>query len=124
MTIIRTIEKEILDECKEDLVYFSSVISWVMQDFKTELTPRVRRIALDLIYRNLIDENFVACQFNQKSEIVIWDLSPEQILTRIEREWDELGRTPTINDICFFRTLPFDRFIHVPDEERKKMGLD
>jgi len=124
MTIIRTIEKEILDECKEDYVCFSTIISWVEQVFKTELTSRLRRIALDLIYRNLMNGNFIAGQFNQKLEFEIWDVSPEQVLTRIEKEWKKLGRAPDLHDICYFRTLPFDRFDHVPVEERKKMGLD
>lgn len=36
-------------------------------------------------------------------EFVAWpDQDPEAVVHRIEAEWDELGRDPTVNDICWF----------------------
>jgi hypothetical protein len=60
-----------------------------------------RTTSIGLIRRALMDELLIAGEVTPDG-FHKWALTPELAVARIEREWSELGREPTLGDICWF----------------------
>lgn len=59
----------------------------------------------DVLERDLVE----AGAATSDGGFVPWDLPPEAAVARIEREWEELGRTPTIGELAWFRLTDVGR---------------
>jgi hypothetical protein len=104
MLNIKKIEIDFLNECAEDYVGLWSLIKLAKNYFHTILDLKLKRIILDLIYRNLIDEQIEAGEIPKDKEFQFlkWDMSPEDIIKRIEKEWDKLEKEPDLGDVVWF----------------------
>jgi len=105
--------KEILVECTEDNLGLWSII-WTVNGggySKNAILPEwVRQktieIVKDLLAQGLVEVgNFEAESFEFQPLL----LSTEETIKYIQREWDELGRPPTIGDVCWFRATATGR---------------
>ncbi len=66
----------------------------------SKMTAKERTI--DLV-RRMLSRGFRPGYLAERGGFKDWpEQNPEIIIRRIETEWDELGRDPTINDICWF----------------------
>jgi hypothetical protein len=104
---ITEFQKEILLECLEDRIGLWSIIWTINGDgySTTEVLPDwVRQKTIETV-RNLLQQrlveagNFEAGSYRFQPMVS----SVEETIDYIEREWNALGRNPTIGDVCWFR---------------------
>src|SRR5262249_231990 len=97
------LKAHLLAESKEDHTGLWYVLTNVERDLHPEGPAQARRITLDLV-RELLESGQLRAGFPTLDGrgFVPWTLSPAEALARIEREWDALGREPTIGDIVWF----------------------
>ena len=106
---LQNIHQEILMLCADDYTGLWLVVRTISKDaYPLDAMPDwVRQQALkvikDLLQTELVEVgNFEAESFKFQPLL----LSAEETISYIQREWDELGRAPTIGDICWFRATP------------------
>lgn len=92
--------QEILAESREDYVGLWKIIRKVQAVGITE-ESKVMDATLTLVMQLLSHEKTDAGQFHNR-RFEVWDVSPEEIITRIKHEWLDLGRVPNIGDIVWF----------------------
>ncbi len=102
MTNQLKIKKLLLMEAAEDYVGLWSVIVEI-EDYNPKLdTVSIKNQCLKLI-RELLNDNLIEVgTFNSKSQFEIWQMSNTEIISRIEKEWNQLNREPNIGDIAWF----------------------
>jgi len=71
-----------------------------------------------VIQEALVDKSIVAGEFVDRDEhtaiFAVWQLSIDETIARIEREWLALGREPNLGEIAWFvdpHLLPVTAFI-------------
>ena len=91
------------EECQEDHVGLWRIVNAVRFDLGSADPAQTRVIALRLV-RSLLQER--GMQVGQPApdgrHFVAWDLSPDQAVRRIEKEWAALGRDPDIGELAWF----------------------
>jgi hypothetical protein len=101
------IHKQILEECTEDYVGLWSII-WAVNGGGYsihEVLPewvreKTMRIVQDLLESGFVEVgNFEAGGFKFQPMLS----STQEMIDFIQREWDELGKPPTIGDVCWFQ---------------------
>jgi hypothetical protein len=97
------VAQQFLVECREDYVGLWSVIRRIRAVGISE-RPKVIETTLDLLAQLLSEGKIVAGQF-ANDEFHEWKLPTQHIIEKIEREWIELGRDPTIGEIAWFTTI-------------------
>lgn len=107
-TVLADIKKNLLLECEEDWVALWK-ISWEIknasgQNFNQEkLRELTLGIVVDLLATGKIEAGWPTAEGGWEP----WRLCPGAVLTRIEAEWDALGKDPNIgNEIVWFTTKP------------------
>jgi hypothetical protein len=93
---------EVLEEAKRDWVGLWRIVRGVQALLGGEAPPGNVRSKTISVCRRLLTAGLAAGQFSSDQEFLVWDSAPDETLRRIQEEWDELGRTPTIGDICWF----------------------
>jgi hypothetical protein len=101
MNAIHEITQQFLTEAQEDYVGLWSLV-WEIRLLK-ELDPNETRslvigIIAELLHKNLIKAGIPNCA----GEFEEWSGTAEEIVTRIQSEWDTLGKDPDIGDIVWF----------------------
>lgn len=93
------------EEAEEDYIGLWAVV-WTVRDARQESgLEEIRALSMGLIGM-MLDNGFVAGDLS-KDGFVPWpDRRAEVVLRRIEREWDALGREPTIGEIAWFGLPP------------------
>lgn len=97
-----TLVSEVLEEAKRDWVGLWRIVRGVQALSSGEARPGSVRSKTIGVCRRLLTGGLAAGQFSSGQEFLVWDSAPDETLRRIQEEWDELGRTPTIGDICWF----------------------
>jgi hypothetical protein len=99
---METIKQSLLAELKEDYEGLWTVLRRVRCENPNLDADTARRRTLRVILELLRDDVIVAGVPNRSGDFIRWELSPEDTIRRIEREWQELGREPNIGDIVWF----------------------
>lgn len=105
---LQKIHKLILVECTQDNVGLWSIIWKVNQGgyaYTSKLPARIRLRTIEII-RDLLQDHLVEAGNLSGSKFHPLTLSVDETIAYIEQEWDKLGRTPNIGDICWFRATP------------------
>jgi hypothetical protein len=93
---------DVLEEAKKDWVGLWRIVRGVQALPGGEASPGSVRSKTIGVCRRLLTAGLAAGQFSSGQEFLVWDSAPDETLRRIQEEWDEIGRTPTIGDICWF----------------------
>lgn len=124
MNSYQEIKQDLIEECQEDFVGLWEIINKMKRGYPEATSEEIRKKSMQLV-RDLLEEGIRAGYFSGKrvhkteldsNEIYVrdirdrdyyflfefWDMKIEDIIKRIEREWDELGREPDIEDIVEF----------------------
>jgi hypothetical protein len=98
-----SVVEEFVQEATIDYVGFWELFVVVADDIEDKRTEDIRQVTLELA-RRLLLRGFRAGEFTGTGEgVVPWpDQNLDAIMRRIEGEWNDLGRDPNINDICWF----------------------
>jgi hypothetical protein len=99
---ISSVCDSILLEACEDYVGLWSVIWEFREIFKEAQESATRQKTIKVIKSLLEDDLIYAGQFNIDGEFERWDGTYFDVLSRIEAEWDELGREPEMGEIVWF----------------------
>lgn len=94
---------ELIAESKEDEVGLWLIIATLRNNFGIDDPATLRSITLDYVRSLLESGEVIAC--NRKADrdgVVSWNMPTCEIISRIDREWEELGREPNIGDIVVF----------------------
>lgn len=104
---LQEMHKEILGLCADDDTGLWLIIKRVSKDaYSISSVPDwVRQKTLTLIRDLLQGQLIEAGNPNGPKFQSLFSSVPETI-TYIETEWDKLGKTPNIGDICWFRATP------------------
>ncbi|WP_218080291.1 hypothetical protein [Anthocerotibacter panamensis] len=98
---LQSIRDSILIECSEDFVGLWS-IAWRLRNRLKEtdlfrIRQQTMQIVQDLLFADLIQAGTISDR-----ELEVWEITPSEIISRIESEWDILGREPDIGEIVWF----------------------
>ena len=100
MVDLESVTRDVIAECGDDYVGLWSIIRRVRGAGVTDY-PQLRTATIRLLRELLRDRKIEAGQF-QNEVFDRWHAPHEQVLERIEREWLDLGREPTLGDIVWF----------------------
>ena len=104
MHSIKEVRDDFLSESHEDFVGLWSLI-WRIKNEMGATDPKSVRAHSMEILRELLSEGLIKAGMpNEEGELAEWQENSEQIVKRIEGEWDQLGREPDIGDIVWFTT--------------------
>ena len=99
------LKQDILEHCRIDYVGLWVVASSIREDLGVDGDADVQRIALALVKDFLEQDLVVVGEIDWKSgEFQAWRLAPGEVLARIQREWNQLGRDPDQLEICWLTT--------------------
>lgn len=102
MNNLEKVKRDFLVECTDDYVGLWSVIRRIKHALKEESSENIRAISVALI-RGFLEPGLIKAGMPRiTGEFEEWQFGPEEIVQRIESEWDKLGREPNIGDIVWF----------------------
>src|SRR4051812_22943418 len=93
--------ERILTECEEDYVGLWSIYRQVKAAHIADAKTFTLALIDFLLSAGIVEAGVPDAQGGFHA----WQLSPEDALQRITREWSSLGREPDIGDIVWFTTL-------------------
>jgi hypothetical protein len=103
------------EELLRELLVFATVdwvelwlfASLVQESLEIDDPEAVKARSLDLI-KELLETGLMEAGTIDWDEghFESWGLTPEESFIRIEQEWSELGRSPSMADICWFDLTP------------------
>lgn len=88
----------VLTELNDDRVHLFEITTYLKADGVS--SEKMMPATLQLISEAMKKGNIVIGQFNNEN-FHVWEVSPEEALKRIEKEWKELKRPLNIADICW-----------------------
>ncbi len=95
--------ESLVEECHEDHVGLWRIVSAVHYDLGSTDAVETRTLTLRLVCSLLHDRGMqVGFPASDGRHFVSWGVPPDQAVTRIEREWSELGRDPNIGEVAWF----------------------
>ena len=102
MTLEDVLES-LAEECHSDHVGLWEIVDAVRVDLGSRDTCETRGLTLRLV-RSLLSERGMQAGHPTPDgrHFVAWDLSPDQAVDQIEREWLALGREPGIGEVAWF----------------------
>ena len=103
---LQDIHKEILTLCVDDYTGLWLVVRSISKDaYPLDAMPKwVRQQAIQVIEDLLRAGLIEAGNFEPKSfEFQTITLTTDETINYIQHQWDELGRAPTIGDVCWFQ---------------------
>jgi hypothetical protein len=104
--ILSEIQRSFLEEARSDVVGIWSLAKWVKEDLPLLDGVAVRQATLDVVREILLQGRVVPGDFQDRNEqiavFVPWQLSADEALARIERDWATLGREPIAGEIVWF----------------------
>lgn len=102
MDPLTDIRQLLIEECREDDVGLWVLIWHLERAFPEKTEGEIRSVTLELATQLLHVKGIRAGQFNEKGVFEYWEGTPNEIIARIRKEWDMLGKTPDIGDIMWF----------------------
>ena len=110
---LSALAREILIRCSDDYTGLWESIRAVQRS-DPEATPKMtQQLTLEAI-AGLLRRDLILAGFPKRggSGFDAWNLPTDQIIKRIEHEWNELGQEPTIGDVVWFvSTTEGDRLL-------------
>jgi hypothetical protein len=96
----------LVEECQEDHVGLWRIVNAVRFDLGAQNPVETRTMTLRLV-RSLLNERGmqVGHPAPDGRHFIIWDLPPDQVVSRIEKEWSALGREPNIGEVAWFTSI-------------------
>ncbi|NUQ75265.1 MAG: hypothetical protein HUU21_17075 [Polyangiaceae bacterium] len=99
-------KRVLVEEAQTDAVGLWTLLWDVEQEAPTLTADQMRQAVLTIIREVLTEGRIVAGDIVDRDEdtaaFVPWDLSVEDTVARIEREWVKLGRKPEPGEIAWF----------------------
>ncbi len=94
---------ELIAEAKEDEVGLWLIVARLRNDFGIIDPDTIRARTLDCV-RELLDSGQVVAGYYKPdgSGVAPWNMPIQEVVSRIAREWDELGHEPDIGEIVVF----------------------
>lgn len=87
----------------EDSIGLWEVFADARWDVEANEGKTTQAVTLDLVGRMLSRGFRAGYMADNERGFEAWpDQNPNSVIRRIEAEWNELGRDPTISDICWF----------------------
>jgi hypothetical protein len=88
----------------DDWVDVAEVISVAKFTGHARSAEEVRDLSLKLI-REVVQQGLMEIGDlpDQGRCLKLWPIAPQQCLDRMEREWDALGRNPSLGEICWLQ---------------------
>jgi hypothetical protein len=95
--------ESLVEECREDHVGLWRIVNAVRFDLGSRNPSETRDLTLRLV-RSLLDNPGmqVGHPTPDGRHFVVWGVSRDQAVNRIEREWTALGRDPNIGEVAWF----------------------
>jgi hypothetical protein len=95
--------RELVEESKADEVGLWFIVAKVRDELGISEPQSVRAVVMDTVQR-LLDSGEVIAGYYQRdgSGVAAWNLDTATVLTRINTEWDHLGRDPNIGEVVVF----------------------
>ena|SRR5712692_735747 len=115
MVDLNRLKRDVLAECREDYVGLWSIIWRLRYALNGETYPlreddradpsEIRRLTLQLV-QELLESGLVQAGLPTPDgkEFRPWPLTTREAITRINSEWNTLGREPNIGDLVWFTT--------------------
>lgn len=101
MNQLKIKEKLLVESC-EDYVGIWTII-WELRQESLENDELLIREKTVEILRYFLERKLIDIgNFDRDGKFVVWDLQSNQVIERIESEWNQLGREPNIGDIAWF----------------------
>src|SRR5689334_16333546 len=99
--------ESLAEECHDDHVGLWRIVNAVRYDLGSTDPSEIRALTLRFVRRLLHERGMqVGHPAPDGRRFVPWALSPEQAVSRIEREWAALGRDPDIGEVAWFTSAP------------------
>ena len=96
------LHKNILRACAEDHCGLWEVVERVSELYKDTSLEFIRATCLKIL-SDLLDGGYISAGIPTRDGCFdCWDMSVAQTMDRIKREWEQLGRKPSIGDIVWF----------------------
>jgi hypothetical protein len=111
MKQLQAIKEHLLAECWDDEVGLWYIVDHVYDDLGVEDSAEVRRMTMQLVRELLETGKIIAGWYAPRDSglppwrIVGWPGSIDDILARIEVEWDKLGRDPTVAEVVILQAI-------------------
>jgi hypothetical protein len=95
--------ESLAEECHSDHVGLWEIVDAVRFDLGSSNPVETRTLTLRLV-RGLLSERgmLIGHPAPDGRHFVSWNLSPDQAVNRIEKEWSVLGREPNIGEVAWF----------------------
>lgn len=101
MNEIVRLENELLQRCREDYLGLWVIVRNVRRLYPEITAQQLREVTFRIISRLLSEEDVRIGQFSG-SVFECWPADTEAATSRINVEWDQLGRDPNLGDIAWF----------------------
>lgn len=103
MVLSQKLISELIAEAKADEVGLWLIIAKLRDEYGITNTALIRTMTLDYVRALLESDQIIAGYYRPDgSGIAAWEMSLPDILSRINREWNDLGHEPNIGDIVIF----------------------
>jgi hypothetical protein len=95
--------QEIIVECEEDHVGLWSVVHGVHWELSEKDPIKVKQLTMKLV-EGMLNHPGMAAGFptDDGKGFTPWSLTKGEILSRVNHEWDIMGREPTLGEIVWF----------------------
>jgi hypothetical protein len=99
----RKLVSQLIAEAKEDEVGLWLVIATLRNELGITDPVALRARTLDCV-RELLDSGEVVAGYYKSdgSGVALWNMSIPEVTSRIQQEWADLGREPSIGEIVVF----------------------
>lgn len=104
MLDIEKVKTEFLSESYDDYVGLWSLVRRIKLQMDNDNPTRVRELTIALL-AELLHKGLIKAGIPRTTgEFEEWRTNPNEIVKRIEKEWDQLVGEPNIGDIVWFTT--------------------
>jgi hypothetical protein len=103
MTIQQCIDELLMSGC-DDWVNVAEVTSVAKFTGGAQSADEIRDLSLRLI-REVVQQGLMEIGDlpDQSRRLALWPMTPQECLDRVEREWNALGRNPSLGEICWLQ---------------------
>jgi hypothetical protein len=103
MTIKQCIDDLVMRGC-DDWVDACGVASVAIQIGHAKSAKEIRDLSLKIIHEVVQQGLMESGDLPEEGRrLKLWPVKPHECLDRVEREWNALGRNPTLWEICWFQ---------------------
>ena len=93
---------QVHEECVDDYVGLWSIVRDVSTALPNSTPTEIMSFTMALLDQLLCQRRVVAGDFAQDGTFHPWNLSTAEIIGKVKREWERLGRHPDIGEVAWF----------------------